>query len=55
VTAAELIAHWQERINHGMPSTVVVTAFDPETEEVIPVTGFLYDAATIEICTEDNT
>jgi len=54
MTAAELITAIQRLIAGGMPPTVEVTAFNGDDEAVVPVTGFLYDDKTLEICTDDN-
>lgn len=53
MTAQELIKALQELIDHGMPSHVVVTAYNGDDEEVVPVTGILYDNEALEICTDD--
>ena len=54
MTAAQLIVHLQELIEHGMPEAVEVIIYDAECEECIPVTGFLYDDKTLELQTDDT-
>jgi hypothetical protein len=50
----ELINKLEEIIRCGIPETAVVLAYDGDSEGLEPVTGFLYDAANVEICTDEN-
>lgn len=38
------------------PTDTIIIAFDPEIDNVIPITGLLYDPNknTLELCTDDN-
>ena len=50
MTAAQLIKQLQELIAHGMPDTVEIRVWDDETADTVPVTCFLYDDKTLEMC-----
>jgi len=51
ITIAQLIKNLEK-----YPDDTKVLVYDPEEQDMVGITGFLYDpdANTLEICTDDN-
>lgn len=52
MTVDSLIEHLQMLKTGGLSGTAVVKAYDGNSERLETVTGFLYDNATVELCTD---
>jgi hypothetical protein len=54
MTVQDLIDNLQMLMKGGLSSTAIVKAFDPNSEQMEPVSGFLYDNKTVEVCTDED-
>lgn len=55
MTIDNLIEMLQELKRHGATGSEIVTAFDGNIEEIVPVTGYLIDVGkTLEFCTDED-
>lgn len=57
MTAGAMIRQLQNFIEHGLKPTAIVKAWNGDSNEWQPVTGFLYDAESVELqtdCDEDE-
>lgn len=54
MTVDEVIAHLQQLVAHGLSPSAIVKAWNGDSNQVEPVTGFLYNENEVEICTDDT-